>query len=330
MDLYTEELGNGITLIDTGLYRPRCGAAYLVVENGRAAFIEPGPPPALDKLMAVLAQKEIPPENVDYVIVTHIHLDHAGVTGALLQKLPNAKVVAHPQGIPHLVDPARLEESSREVYGEAYDQHFGALVPVPADRCIEAQDRVAVMLDNRVLRMLDAPGHSRSHIAVMDETSRGLFSGDAFGISYRETDTPHGVFIFPATTPTQFDPAACHQTIDRLAALTPSWLYLTHFGAVPFNRLLADDLHRQLDRIRALSMSLARYKTDEERAFQLRNGLMKIFTSRLSRLECPLTRDEVQQVLEADMELNIRGLLHWQKRLETRSGPHEGGGRRWN
>ncbi|NGZ29584.1 MAG: MBL fold metallo-hydrolase, partial [Magnetococcales bacterium] len=295
---------------DTHYTRPGFAACYFIWQEGEGAFIETGPAPSVGRLLTFLEQQAIPVEAVRWVIVTHGHLDHAGGAGLLLQKLPNATLVAHPKAMKHLVDPSRLVASSREVYGdEVFDRLFSPVEAVDASRTLEAGNGTVVSLGQRALTMLETPGHALHHNCIWDETSRGVFTGDAFGLSYREFDTAGGIFLFPSTTPTQFDPKASHITIDRIAALQPKWIYLTHFGTIAFNRSLADDLHRQIDRICAVARGSM--KAGAERRNRIVTGMEKAFFSRLSRIGTLLTQEEMHKLLASDLELNAMGLECW-------------------
>lgn len=312
-------LSHGITVIDTHYIRPGFASSYLMVDHGEAAFIETGTASALPHLLNALKAQHIEPHQVKYLITTHIHLDHAGGAGALLQHLPQAKVVVHPLGSRHLIDPSKLVASAKEVYGEeTFLNLFGEVLPVPAERLIDMEDNQTLALGQRTLILLDTPGHAKHHLCVWDEAHKMVYTGDTMGISYREFDTPHGILIFPATTPVQFDPVVIHKSIDRLAALQPEWACLSHFGPVRFNRWLADDLHRQIDRMKALAMG-ARHFAQPERRERLMAGIDKVILSRLSRINCDhISREERERLLKPDILLNAMGLESWLERSHLR------------
>ena len=227
------DYGHGICAIDAHYQRPGLAALYLLIEGGQAAFIDTGTSRSVPDALDVLRQKGLAPESVDYVMPTHAHLDHAGGAGEMMRRFPNARLVAHPRAARHLIDPTKLITGVTAVYGaEAVACSFGEDVPVPAERVIEAPDGFTLSLGGRALRFLDTPGHARHHFCVWDERSRGIFTGDTFGVSYRELDTENGAFVFPTTTPVQFEPRALHDSIDRLMRYRPRQLYLTHFGRI--------------------------------------------------------------------------------------------------
>ena len=215
----SEDLGHGISAIDTGYVRPRFDASHLVVENGRAAFVDVGTTHSAPGLLTALEAQGLPPGAVDYVIVTHVHLDHAGGAGEMMRRLPQARLVVHPRGAWHMVDPSKLWAGASAVFGKEFVlRSYGAPVPVDASRVVEATDGFTLELGGRPLRFLDTPGHARHHFCVWDETSRSMFTGDTFGLSYRELASARGAFVLPTTTPVQFEPEALLASIDRLVA----------------------------------------------------------------------------------------------------------------
>ena len=200
---------HGISAVDSGYVRPQLDAIHLVVEQGRAAVVDTGTNDSVPFVLAALADKGIAPDAIDFVILTHVHLDHAGGAGLLMAQAPNAKLVVHPRGARHMIDPSKLMAATRDVYGvEAATKMYGEIVPVPAERVIEATDGSAVSLAGRIFTFHDTPGHARHHNCIHDGATGHLFTGDMFGLSYRELDRDGRQFVFPATTPTQFDPEA--------------------------------------------------------------------------------------------------------------------------
>ncbi|RLA35755.1 MAG: MBL fold metallo-hydrolase [Gammaproteobacteria bacterium] len=311
-----ETLDHGITRIDSGYVRPALAAFYLVAENGRVAFIDTGTSHSLPLAVAALEQLGLERDQVDYVMPTHVHLDHGGGAGALMAAFPAARLVVHPRGASHLIDPARLIAGSTVVYGEKeMARLFGEVVPIPAERVIESMDGMEVDLGGRPLRLLHTPGHALHHYCVWDVASRGIFSGDTFGISYRELDTARGPFLFATTTPVQLDPDAWLATVDRLMALDPDAVYLTHFGRVGDLDRLANDLRDDL----VFDRDLARaHRGDAEPAVAIRAGLQERFLARLEAHGCTLPRAELLELLAMDLDLNSQGLAVWLARQQGR------------
>lgn len=305
-------LGAGITRIDSGYVRPNLDAFYLLIENGRAAFIDTGTGRSVATAVAAVQAAGLAPEQVDYVLPTHVHLDHAGGAGGLMQAFPQAQLVVHPRGARHLIDPTRLIAGSVAVYGEARMQAlFGEIVPVAADRVIEADDGLVLELGGRPLRFIDTPGHALHHYCVWDEATRGLFTGDTFGISYREFDLPNGPFIFATTTPVQFDPDAWLATVDRLMALQPEAVYLTHFGRVEGLDRLAADLRADLVDFRDLGL---RHLLADDPYPAIRAEVEDHFLQRLERHGVSQTTEQQLELLAMDLDLNSQGIARWLKR----------------
>ena len=300
---------HGIHTIDTGYVRPGFDAAYLVVEAGRGAFIDCGTNHSVPVLLAALAQAGLAPADVDWLVLTHVHLDHAGGAGALMRHLPNARLVAHPRAAPHMVDPARLAAGATAVYGEAeFARHYGELVPVPSGRVVVAADGHEVDLAGRALRCIDTPGHARHHLCVWDARSRSWFTGDTFGLSYRELDGAHGAFILPTSSPVQFEPEAMQASIERMMAQSPQAMYLTHYGRVGDVARLAAEMHEQIDAMVSLAQACDG-RPDRHEA--LVAALSDYYLERARAHGCALEEAAVLELLGMDIELNAQGLEVW-------------------
>jgi glyoxylase-like metal-dependent hydrolase (beta-lactamase superfamily II) len=301
---------DGISAIDTEYVRPLMDASHLVVRDSRAAFVDTGTTHSVPLLLTALDKKGIPRDAVEYVLVTHVHLDHAGGAGELMAALPNATAVLHPRGARHMVDPSRLIQGSIEVYGEGYfHELYGEIRPIPEDRIRIVDDSDTLGLGNSTLEFLHTEGHARHHYCIVDHDTGGIFSGDCFGLSYRELDTDRGEFIFPSTTPVQFDPEAAVATVDRLMSLTPSAIYLTHYSRVVDLGRLADDLKSD---VRAYAdMALAVGPGDEP---AIEDRLRDQLYSRLDAHGCSRDPDWREQIVGGDIRLNAQGLVVWLSR----------------
>jgi glyoxylase-like metal-dependent hydrolase (beta-lactamase superfamily II) len=301
---------HGISAIDAEYQRPGLAAFYLLIEGKQAAFIDTGTSRSMPQALAALHAKGLSADDVAYVIPTHVHLDHAGGAGEMMRRFPNARLVVHPRGARHMIDPAKLIAGVVEVYGaEAVAQNFGEIAPIPAERVIEAPDNFRLDFNGRGLLFLDTPGHARHHFCVWDARSRGIFSGDTFGISYREFDTERGAFIFPTTTPVQFEPQALHASIDRLVALGPAQIFLTHFGRVTEIGRLAADMHALVTTFS--DMARAVRAAGPERHTQLIQGQRDILLPRLKAHGCKFDPDQFEKLLAGDYALNAQGLGVW-------------------
>ncbi len=308
-DNFIEIHNNGIVTIDTGHRRPGLVASHLLIQEGKAVFIDVGTSQNVDRLMQSLSKLNLKEDDVEAVIVTHVHLDHAGGAGALMRLLPKAKLIVHPRGARHMIDPSKLQAGASAVYGAQLMQSlFGEIVAVDAARVIEAGEGFNFSLNQRELQFINTPGHARHHFCIVDKLSESIFTGDTFGLSYREFDVNEAVFIFPTTTPIQFDPVALHNSIDILLAFNPEQMYLTHFGRVSHPEKLAKQLHAQID----LFVDLARsVKAESNRYAAL---VEKLNVSQLVQLRehgCRLNDDECIDLLSMDTELNAQGLIYW-------------------
>jgi glyoxylase-like metal-dependent hydrolase (beta-lactamase superfamily II) len=300
---------HGIHTIDTGFGRPAFDAAYLVVERGRAAFIDSGTTHSVPRFLDALAAAGLEPRDVDWVILTHVHLDHAGGAGELMRHLPDATLAVHPRGARHMIDPSALIAGAAGVYGlDAVRRDYGDIVPVPAARVVEAGDGFVIDLAGRALLCLDTPGHARHHIAIHDERAGAFFTGDIFGLSYREFDSPGGPFIIPTTSPVQFEPDAAHASIDRMLGYEPQAMYLTHYDRVTDVQRLANDLHEQIDAMVAIGR---RHASSDDRERRITADFGDLYVDRAHRQGVALSREEILDVLKIDIRLNAQGMLVW-------------------
>ncbi len=314
MEDFIEALGQGIYAIDTGFQRPRFDAAYLLVEDGRAAFIDTGTNHAVPRLLAALDALQLLRSAVDWVIPTHVHLDHAGGAGLLMQSLPEARLLVHPRGLRHMLDPSALYQGAMALYGEAEMQRsYGQLQAIPASRALASTDSMTVMLADRPLLLIDTPGHARHHHCIWDARSRGWFSGDTFGLSYGEFKGENGALIMPISTPTQFDPDALHASVQRMLSYAPQAMYLTHYGRVDRPEELATSLLEQVDQMVALGLQLRR---SDDRLNRLKQGLQQMTLQRVQAHGCELAIERQLELLTFDIELNAVGLGIWLDGLE--------------
>lgn len=301
---------HGISAIDSGFGRPLLDAIHLVVEEGRAALVDTGTNASLPLVLDALAAKGLQPQQVDYVMLTHIHLDHAGGAGALMRALPNAVLTVHPRGARHMADPARLVAGTIAVYGEEQARAmYGEILPIPVDRILETPEGATIRLGEREFAFLDTPGHARHHVCIRDSRSGHVFAGDMFGLSYRELDVGGRPFAFPTTTPTQFEPAAMHASIDRLLALRPGAIYVTHYGRVRDVPRLGADLHRLVD----AHVAAAQQHRDAGagRHARIRAALADILLDEARRQGWEMAPDGLLRLMANDLDLNAQGLCAW-------------------
>ncbi len=306
------KLNYGIIAIDTEYSRPMLDASHLVIEGGKAALIDTGTSNSVPLLLDALDQLGLAPGDVDYVFLTHVHLDHAGGAGLLMRHLPVARCVVHPRGARHMINPARLIAGATAVYGrEKMQETFGDILPIDEQRVEIAEDGQWLELNGRRLQTIFTEGHAKHHYVLNDPASHGVFTGDAFGISYREADTANGPIIFPTTTPIDFDPDEAHKAIDRVMACEPSQVYLTHYSRVDDLERLAADMHQCIDDFVAIALA-NEDASDREQAIE--KDMFEYMCGRLQAHGFKGDRDAVWSMMKFDIRLNSQGLHVWLNR----------------
>jgi glyoxylase-like metal-dependent hydrolase (beta-lactamase superfamily II) len=306
------EFAAGITAIDVDYVRPGAAASHLVVEEGRAAFVDTGTTLSLPNLLGTLELKDIDPADVDWVLTTHVHLDHAGGAGALMKALPNARCAVHPRGARHLAEPSKLIAGSIAVYGEKrFRELYGEIVPVDAARMLVPEDGERIRLGSRSLELIHTPGHALHHYCIVDMEHGRIFSGDTFGLSYRDFDVDGREFILPTTTPVHFDPEALCHSVDRLMAYGPAAIYVTHYSEVRDLERLAGEMK---DRVRAFADLGRRHADAPDRGMKLRNAMYAMMSRWLDEHGYPAGDRERHRLLDDDVELNCQGIEVWLER----------------
>ncbi len=307
---HSTDQGHGIIALDSGYGREQHVAVHLMIEGSRAAIIDTAHNASVPRVMQALAANGISAEQVDWVILTHVHLDHAGGAGQLMSQLPNARLTVHPRGARHMIDPTALFAGTVAVYGDtAARQLYGEIIPVPAERIIETPEGARIDLAGRTLRFLETPGHARHHVCIHDERSASVFTGDTFGVSYREHDHQGQALIFPTTSPTQFDPEQMHRSIDRILALSPNSVFLTHFSRVDDVDRLGLDLHRLVDAHAQIAIDCSNAGSDRVKTIEQQLG--QLFRDECVRHGMIEACDPLPQELQVDVELNAAGLDSW-------------------
>jgi glyoxylase-like metal-dependent hydrolase (beta-lactamase superfamily II) len=221
-----------LTVIDSHYLRPDFTAIFLRQEGEELAVIEANTHVARPYVLGALEAQGLQPEQVRYLIVTHAHLDHAGGAHSLMEVFPNATLVAHPRAARHLIDPVKLEKSARQVYGDqAFERLYGELRPVPEARVLTPEDGTILPFGAGNLTFLHTRGHAKHHFCILDPQADAIFTGDAFGLRYPELQG-QGLFIFPSTSPTDFEGEEALVAIDMIAASGAGRAMLTHYAEV--------------------------------------------------------------------------------------------------
>lgn len=300
------EPGCGITCIDAAYVVPGLACFYLLQRAGECALVETGTAHSLANLDYVLNTRDIAPEAVKYIIPTHVHLDHAAGAGAMMRRFPHATLLVHPRGARHLVNPERLVAGASAVYGEErFKELYGRIEAVEPGRVREMVDGEVIVLGGTKLEFRHTRGHANHHFCIWDESSRGWFTGDMFGISYPWFRFDAGPYVIPATAPSQFDPVAFRESVEMLRSYDPERLYLTHWGELPFTesayQLLLDQVGHYLE--------LGR-EADGDTAL-LKNSILQ-YSLHLIEAQGGSVNDEQLGILtDFDADLNAQGVLDY-------------------
>ncbi|MCE9559282.1 MAG: MBL fold metallo-hydrolase [Armatimonadetes bacterium] len=278
-----------ITTLDTGFGGERTTAAYLVESADGLVLCDTGAgPKAPDRILVGLDARDIVG-----IVLTHIHLDHAGCAGELMRRCPNATLYVHPRGARHMVDPSKLIAGAREVWGALrFDALYGEILPVEASRVREVAFGAGAGAFG--LDFYDAPGHAKHHLVAHDSESRSVIAGDAFGLAYSEFE-----FSFPTTSPVQFDPAAMTSTYEMIASLKPSQVFVGHFGAVLDVAERSESLIDLVLRIVAMAVNHhADADCEQAIAESLKDLVRELNSAAVERYK-------------VDCEINAQGIVHW-------------------
>lgn len=306
---YQQTLNDDIYLINTGLLGEEVVACYLLKSAGEAAIIETGNYLTAQRILEVMTAENVAPEDVKYVIATHVHLDHAGGASELLKQLPNAILLVHPSGYKHMHDPTKLIAASTAVYGEErFRAMYGDIEAIAAERIEAVEDLSSYIFGERELFFEHTPGHAYHHFCIWDSLSQGWFTGDTFGLCYKQVKHLPKPLLIPTTTPSQFDPEALKNSIDKLLAKSPRYMYLTHYGRFDVTSESGDWLKAQIDAYVEITKQHGAELTKPEQLaeilFDYTFNLQKPFNPELSE-------EAVRQVLKMDLLLNSQGLLYW-------------------
>lgn len=283
---------------------PEVSSAY-IIKDKQNAIIETGASHSIPQILKALDLLEISREDVDWIIVTHIHLDHSGGAGHLLHYLPNAKIIVHPRGARHLIDPTKLIASAKEVYKDSFERIYHPILPVPEEKVVIVTDGMRLGLNSREFLFIDSPGHAKHHLTVYDSKTKGIFCGDAVGMALAPLARMGIEYFVPFTTPTQFNPNVMMGTLSRLANFQPDRLYFTHFG---YN----DHAQAVIERMKEIIpkyTEIARSAYEQEPTQQaILDALRQYHYGELRGLGVPESHS-IFEILETEWELNAQGLF---------------------
>lgn len=307
-------IADGISVIDSGYFSKDFAAIYILRQGNEVAIIETGNKYSATNVQKALEMDGLSFSDVAYIIPTHVHLDHAGGAGELMNRCQNAQLIVHPRGARHMIDPSKLIAGAIAVYGEAnYKKLYGEIIPIDSSRVIEADDNFILDFEGRELKFIDTPGHARHHFCIWDEITGSMFTGDTFGVSYREFDKGNEVYIFPSTSPVQFDPEALIKSIEKLITYRPKRVCLTHFSAIEPTNKVVDQL---IDGIHFVSSLAKEYASHREAEEIIEDEMMSYFLKGIKKVgndDLEFCRDR----LKLDVEINTQGLIYWQQKISS-------------
>lgn len=306
-----------VITIDCQFLQPGRAAAYLILEQDRAAFVDNGTTWAVPILLRTLKECGLQPEQVEYLILTHIHLDHAAGTSALLRACPNAVVLAHPRATRHLIDPSRIVFSAEKIHGkEILEAVYGPIEAVEAGRIRPIEDGERLPFGDRTLTFLHTPGHAKHHICIHDSQSQGIFTGDTFGVSHGPLRQSSPPCLLASCPPTDFDPVAARATIERIAATGAERAYLSHFGEYGPVPEGAAQLIQTLDRLEGILNEAVAHGPYGDQLETFLEGRVRMAAEEILMKNCGLSlSEEAWMELEPEIQMNARGLAHAVRKL---------------
>ncbi len=313
-NIEVRSIASGIKVIDSGYFSNDFAAIYIIKQNNKAAIIETGTTFSVSNVQKALEKDGLSFLDVAYIIPTHVHLDHAGGAGELMKQCPNANLIVHPRGARHMIDPTKLIAGAIAVYGEQkFKTLYGEIIPIEASRVIEANDDFILDFDGRELKFIDTPGHAKHHFCIWDIQTESMFTGDTFGISYRDLDHNDEVYIFPSTSPVQFDPEELIKSIHKIMEYNPQRVCLTHFAAIRPTHKVVEQL---IDGIHFVSNLAKKYATEDDAKLLIHNDMMSYFLKGFKKIG-DKDLDFCRERLELDVKINTLGLIYWQKNISN-------------
>ena len=306
------QLTENVFLIDDfDLSMPERTGTYVLTED-KVTLIETSASPSIPHILEGLQALGISPGEISYIIVTHIHLDHAGGAGLMVQHCPNAKVIVHPKGARHLADPSRLIMGAKAVYGEKFSELFDPIVAIPEDRLMIKDDGETLKLSEKLtLKFLDTPGHANHHFSIYHPLSNGIFSGDTAGIFYPQLDRESIEFYLPTTSPNQFDPEKMLQSISTFKALEIERIYFGHYGMSenPAEAFRQVESWLEVFIVEAKNI-VTEEKHPQKQVEQITQRLYDKIKTHLSQRGLP-DKHPIYELLYLDVNVSAMGLAHY-------------------
>ncbi|WP_018922315.1 MBL fold metallo-hydrolase [Salsuginibacillus kocurii] len=289
---------------------PNRTGSYILIGD-KVTIIETGPGLAVPQILAGLAELNIAKEQIAHIIVTHVHLDHAGGAGHLVNECPNATVFVHPRGLRHLADPKRLVAGTRAVYGEWFEELFDPVLPIPEHRLKEMSDSSRLNISSkRTLTFIDSPGHANHHFSIYDSQTHGVFTGDTAGIRYPDLEYYNAELYLPSTSPNQFNPEAMHHSLKRIFSLKPKTIFFGHFGPSDNTTQIYEEVSQRLEDFITIGTQVYQeHGNQTELAQQLFNYVEKDQALVKIPEEHP-----VRSMIQLDADISAMGLFDYFKR----------------
>lgn len=299
-----------IYCIDANYYKPQLASIHLIRSKDRIAIIDTGTNYSIPKISILLTKFGLSFLHVDYIILTHIHLDHAGGASELMQLCKNAMLVVHPKGAPHMHDPSKLIKSTQAVYGEAaFNKLYGNILPIEHNRILPTQAEHKLNLAERALTIIESPGHADHHNCIIDHQTNSIFTGDTLGVSYKALRNESHSFVMPTTTPVQFNPVALHESIEKVMSYNPQTLYLTHYSALTPNSRIIAGLHEQIDDFVMLTDKAA--DSGDDLLATLEHEIVEYLVRRCLNEVDGVNEKTAREWISLDAKLNAQGLAFW-------------------
>jgi len=307
-----------VITIDCNYIDKNIAAAFLMIEGEEAAFIENNTAHSVPILLSELDKNSIKKENVKYLIITHVHLDHAGGTSELLKFCPNALVLAHPKAAPHIIDPKRLIDSSISVYGkEKFYALYGDIQPVPIEKVRIMQDGEVLQFGERTLKFIYTRGHANHHFVIHDSKTNGIFTGDSFGIGYLDIQKGNKPFLFPSTTPTDFDAEEAKLSVKKIIETGADKAFLTHFGKWNNMKEGAEQLLSSIDIMESIRLNAIKSElNDEELQKYCEDKVKEFIKQEVEKRNLPVS---INEFLKFDCDINAMGLAYSAKKARKKN-----------
>lgn len=298
---------DSILCIDNQYLQEYFACTYLIKEKNRALFIDNGTNSNIPILLDTLKKIGYKNEEVEFLIITHIHLDHAGATSKLIEFFPNAKILAHPKAAPHLINPKRIIEGASAVYGkENFYKMYGELKEIPESRIQIMKDEEEISFGERKLKFMYTKGHANHHFVIQDSKTNSIFTGDSFGVSYPIMREGKNFIITPSTTPTDFDSNEAILSIEKILKTKSTRAYLTHFNYFENLESGGEELIKGLKKMQNI--------LDKLIELELKNEEQKLFTEKEIRnyykieIEKKKMNPKILDFLEDDIIINAQGI----------------------